>query len=125
MRKFTNGEVAKVTHQANQALREILGEEGANPSWEDATDEQRESVTNGVIGILEGNTAEQSHQSWLDFKAARGWTYGEVKDEDAKTHPCFVPYEELPPEQKLKDHLFSAIIKTFAGVAYAEEHGGL
>lgn len=125
MRKFTNGEIAMVTHQANQALREILGEEGANPSWEESTEEQRESVTQGVIGILEGNTAEQSHQSWLDFKQAHGWTYGKVKDEATKTHPCFLPYEELPPEQKLKDHLFSAIIKTFAGFAYAHEHGGV
>lgn len=125
MRKFTNGEIAMVTHQANQALREILGEEGANPSWEESTEEQRESVTQGVIGILEGNTAEQSHQLWLDTKSAQGWSYGPVKDEATKTHPCFLPYEELPPEQKLKDHLFSAIIKTFAGFAYAHEHGGV
>lgn len=115
MRKFTNGEVAKITHQANQALREILGEEGDNPNWEEATEEQRESVMQGVVGILEGNTPEQSHQSWLDFKEANGWSYGPVKDEVAKKHPCFLPYDELPPEQKLKDHLFSAIVLTVAG----------
>jgi len=71
----------------------------------------------GVVGIMEGNTPEQSHQLWLDTKRAQGWTHGKVKDAEAKTHPCFLPYEELPPEQKLKDHLFSAIIKTFVGFA--------
>lgn len=125
MKTFTPEEIAKVTHQANQALREILGEEGNNPSWDDASYDQRESVRIGVVGIMEGNTPEQSHQLWLDTKAAQGWTYGEVKDEAAKTHPCFVPYDELPPEQKLKYHLFSAIIKTFVGFEYAHEHGGV
>ncbi len=125
MKQFTPEEIAEITHQANQALRKLLGEPGANPSWEDSSFEQRESVRQGVIGILEGNTPEQSHAGWLAFKTDNGWTYGEVKDEEARTHPCMVPYEELPPEQKLKDHLFSAIVKTFAGFAYAHEHGGV
>jgi len=50
------------------------------------------------------------HESWCDFKRADGWVFGEVKDAGAKTHPCLVPYAELPEEQKIKDHLFSAIV---------------
>ncbi|CDQ41843.1 hypothetical protein [Virgibacillus salexigens] len=36
------------------------------------------------------------------------------KWEDApdKTHPCLVPYNELPVEQKTKDYLFKAVIDT-------------
>jgi hypothetical protein len=33
-----------------------------------------------------------------------------VKDPDAKTHPCILPYHELPLEQRLKDSLFMAIV---------------
>jgi hypothetical protein len=39
-----------------------------------------------------------------------GWTYGQVKGAHAKTHPCCVPYEELPVEQRRKDALFKAIV---------------
>jgi hypothetical protein len=39
-------------------------------------------------------------------KIKEGWVYGFVKDPVSKTHPCIVPYEELPEEQQMKDHLF-------------------
>ena len=49
-------------------------------------------------------------------KVATGWKYGPVKNPDAKEHPCMVPYAELPPEQRRKDALYLAMVKTAAGV---------
>ena len=63
MKTFTPEEIAKVTHQANQALREILGEEGNNPSWDDASYDQRESVRIGVVGIMEGTRPSRATSS--------------------------------------------------------------
>ena len=40
----------------------------------------------------------------------RSWSYGEVKDAEAKTHPCLIPYDQLPEFQKAKDKLFVAIV---------------
>ena len=37
-----------------------------------------------------------------------------MKDEGAKTHPCLVPFAELPEGQQLKDALLVAIIQTLA-----------
>lgn len=54
-----------------------------------------------------------SHDSWLKEKREQGWKYGPVKDADKKEHPCFVPYDELPVEQRTKDYIFSAIVKAF------------
>jgi hypothetical protein len=34
-----------------------------------------------------------------------------VKNPDAKEHPCFVPYDELPAEQRTKDYLFQAVVR--------------
>jgi len=28
-----------------------------------------------------------------------------------KEHPCFIPFSELPVEQKAKDHLFTGTVK--------------
>jgi len=54
-----------------------------------------------------------SHDSWLMQKRDDGWSYGPVKDPEKKQHPCFVPYEELPVEQRLKDYLFGAVVKAY------------
>ena len=55
-------------------------------------------------------TPADSHANWMAEKIADGWTYGEVKDADAKTHPCMVPYDQLPEFEKKKDALFLAIV---------------
>ena len=68
----------------------------------------------GVLFHLENEvTPEQSHVSWMREKTDNGWVYGEVKDPENKTHPCIVDYDKLPQEQRVKDHLFKAIVDSF------------
>lgn len=109
-------DIAMVCHEANRALQMIQGDPGIPiaAEWPDISPEMQESVMQGVRGIQEGNTPEESHANWCDYKTSHGWVYGEVKDEVAKTHPCLVPYDQLPPEQQLKDDLFSAIVKALS-----------
>ena len=53
------------------------------------------------------NLAEQMarnvHEVWSAGRIADGWTYGEVRDDARKTHPCLVPYEQLPESEKEYD----------------------
>lgn len=102
--------VARATHEANRAYCIALGDT-SQPRWEDAPVWQRSSAVNGVKGVLAGNTPEQSHESWMQEKADTGWKYGPVKNPEAKEHPCFVPYSELPPEQRHKDHVFVGVAR--------------
>lgn len=103
-------DIARICHEANRAYCATLGD-FSQPQWEDAPEWQQTSAINGVKAHFgEGLTPEQSHESWLAEKVAAGWVYGPVKDADAKTHPCCVPYAELPEAQKRKDHLFGAIV---------------
>jgi len=46
-------------------------------------------------------------------KVDSGWVYGEVKDVEKKTHPCIVPYEQLPVEQQSKDYIFKGIVDAY------------
>jgi hypothetical protein len=50
----------------------------------------------------------------LKEKVDNGWVFGEVKDAEAKTHPCIVPFEQLPVEQQAKDYLFKGIVHALA-----------
>lgn len=47
--------------------------------------------------------AKSVHETWAASRISQGWTYGEQRDDEKKTHPCLVPYEELPEEEKEYD----------------------
>lgn len=104
--------IAKVCHDANKSFCEVNGDTSQKP-WEDAEEWQRQSAINGVRFAISNPDAPASaqHDSWMAEKVAQGWVYGEVKDAEKKTHPCLVPFEQLPEFQQKKDHLFKAIVK--------------
>jgi hypothetical protein len=101
-----SAQIARVCHEANRALQVLQGDPAVSPAWDDAPDWQCASAADGVVQALAGATPEQLHESWCEFKRADGWTYGPVKDAGARTHPCLVPYAELPAAQRL----FAAIV---------------
>lgn len=107
--------IARVCHNVNRAACAAFGDH-SQPLWDDAPDWQRESAIKGVEFSLAHPDAppSASHESWLAEKRATGWKYGEVKNPATKEHPCFVPYEALPPEQKLKDYLFQAVVQSLS-----------
>lgn len=104
-------EIARVCHEANRAYCLTLGDK-TQCAWDVAPDWQVESAIKGVRFHLANPGAKpcDSHNSWLDQKTADGWKYGPVKDPAKKEHPCFVPYEQLPVEQQVKDALFIAVV---------------
>jgi|SRR5205807_495410 len=99
--------IAEVCHEANRAYCRALGD-NSQPHWDDAPEWQKASAINGVTNILNGQitSPRMSHESWMEQKKKEGWIYGTVKNVDTKEHPCMLPYNELPPEQRVKDTLF-------------------
>jgi hypothetical protein len=107
-------QIAKVCHEVNRAYCLSIGDD-SQPTWENAPEWQKISALEGVNYYMDNadTTPEDSHKSWLAVKEKDGWVYGEVKDEKEKTHPCMVPYSELPKEQQTKDYLFKAVVDSF------------
>ena len=108
---MTEEQIACVGHEANRAYCQTIGDL-SQVAWSDAPEWQRTSAIDGVRGILGGliSTPEQSHQNWLAEKQRTGWRYGPTKNVESKEHPCFVAYNELPSDQRLKDAIFFAIV---------------
>lgn len=103
--------IAKVYHEANRAYCETIGDK-SQKAWDDTDQWQRDSAISGVVFAIENPDAPASaqHDAWLSHKRNDGWIYGPEKDPVKKTHPCIVPYNELPIEQRRKDALFKAIV---------------
>ena len=40
------------------------------------------------------------HEVWAETRIKQGWTYGEKRNDNLKTHPSLVPYIDLPEEEK-------------------------
>lgn len=109
-------DVARICHEANRAYCQTIGD-NTQVGWDEAEQWQRDSASKGVEYHLAnpGSRPSDSHNSWLEEKERTGWKYGPVKDAEKKEHPCFVPYEQLPDEQKAKDYVFLAIVQALKG----------
>jgi hypothetical protein len=109
-------QIARICHETNRAYCQSIGDTSQLP-WEDSPEWQRASALSGVrLHLIALNTGHElppdaSHNSWLEEKRRDGWKFGPVKDPAKKEHPCFVPYADLPVEQKTKDYLFGAVVK--------------
>lgn len=52
------------------------------------------------VAALAELMARNVHEVWAEARISQGWVYGERRDDIQKTHPCLVPYDELPEEEK-------------------------
>lgn len=109
--------VCAFIHEANRLWCQMNGD-FSQPSWVQAEDWQRMSTAQGVDFLTTYPEAgpEATHENWMQDKEADGWTYGETKDPEAKTHPCMVPFEELPPHQQIKDKIFHGLVHALLAV---------
>lgn len=106
------GAIARVCHEANRVYCESLGDPSQKP-WDQADEWQRASALKGVLFAIHNPDAPSSaqHDAWMRDKIADGWVYGPEKKPVSKEHPCIVPYDQLPIEQRRKDALFRGIVK--------------
>lgn len=107
--------IAQVAHELNKAYCESIGD-NSQPSWADAPEWQKSSAVAGVNFHLEnpGASPSASHENWMKQKTEEGWKYGPIKDAEKKEHPAFLPYDQLPLEQKSKDYIFRQTIHSLA-----------
>lgn len=55
------------------------------------------------LSQLAEEMAKNVHEIWAETRIAQGWTFGSERNDAEKKHPCLVPYEELPEEEKVYD----------------------
>lgn len=57
------------------------------------------------LSDLTEKLAENAHENWSKQRMKDGWTFGEKRDNDAKTHPDLIPYAELSDPEKEYDRI--------------------
>ncbi len=109
--KLTIEEVAKLSRNLNRMYCAALGDP-VQEIWEKSTEVERQQLVNNVKYHLENDqTPQESHMSWVRQKIADGWCYDINRDDTLKLHPCLIPYEQLPVEQRAKDHILRGLVR--------------
>ncbi len=47
--------------------------------------------------------AKNVHETWAANRIKDGWEHGESRNDSLRHHPCLIPYEELPEEEREYD----------------------
>lgn len=47
--------------------------------------------------------ARNIHEVWAQSRVSQGWKYGPNRNDDLKTHPSIIPYEQLSEQEKQYD----------------------
>lgn len=112
VKELTIADIARVCHEAVRALQMVTGDPRPSARWEETGDHA--SSLRSVRLLLGAADPTALHADWVLAMLADGWVHGEEKNPAAKTHPCLVPFSELPWEQQAKDYLYSDIVRRLA-----------
>lgn len=55
------------------------------------------------LEALTEHLAKNIHEVWAQSRVSQGWKYGKKRNDDLKTHPSLIPYEELSEQEKQYD----------------------
>lgn len=95
----------QIAHILHSVTKHIPRPDGSMPcEWDELTEQQRESAAQAVkeIYFSPAKSVEELHHLWMRPLVNAGWTKG-TYDHDNKTHPCLVPFDELPRTEVAKD----------------------
>lgn len=76
-------------------------------------------VVSEEIKSLSEALARNTHENWAKSRIEQGWVWGETRDDKRKEHPCLVPYDDLPEQEKDYDRNTSMeTIKVILSLGY-------
>lgn len=52
------------------------------------------------LSVLTEQLAKNTHEVWARGRMSQGWRWGAVRDDENKTHPDLIPYDELTDIEK-------------------------
>ena len=76
------------------------------------TSERLQGVVQGVLRewVAPSQSAKENHDNWCAQMLNDGWGYGDVIDEEKKTHPALTQWDYVPLWYQCNDLIFLNIV---------------
>lgn len=78
-----------------------------NNTYQPAPQDTAGIQLNKDLEALAEEMARNVHENWAFARIKEGWRLGPERNDKEKTHPCLVPYDQLPEEEKEYDRITS------------------
>lgn len=105
--------IASVAHSVQKGIDHAFGLPELHP-WGLMGEEYKARLCLSVRSILiHDKSAKSLHDAWMNRLMKEGWKLGEIKDNEKKTHPLLIPFDELPIEWKLRLRQLRAAVIPF------------
>lgn len=76
------------------------------------------------LAELTEQMARNVHEVWAQTRIREGWSYGPMRNDELKQHPCLVPYDVLPDSEREYDrHTALETLKLISSLGYKIERG--
>jgi hypothetical protein len=84
-------------------------------------DASKVEVPSELLDLAE-SLARNVHENWALKRIKQGWKLGHERNDAKKEHPCLIPYDELPEEEKDYDrNTAMETLKVILGLGYVLE----
>jgi hypothetical protein len=81
-------------------------------------DTSKIALPEGLRPLVE-HLAENTHDIWAVKRMSEGWSYGPRRDDELRTHPCLIPYADLPSSEKDYDRVVvTEVVKAIIALGY-------
>jgi hypothetical protein len=75
------------------------------------------------LAALVERLAENAHEVWARRRLNEGWRYGPTRDDEARRHPCLVPYGELSePDRDIDRRIVAETMRAILALGYRISH---
>jgi len=96
-----------------------MADERSMSSWSPGPDRNASVKLPAFLAELTERLARDVHERWARQRMGEGWGYGAVRDEQRKTTPNLVPYDDLPEAEKDVDRgTAMTTLQTILGEGY-------
>lgn len=120
-RHYTDEQIAIVCHSMIRGIQLATGQAAPSPDWQVQDPRLNELMIRSVRAVRhKGAGPADIHQLWAEGMAGLGYQPGPLRNHghtDHPTHPGVgARYDELPPDEQLKDQLTVLITAIMATV---------